>query len=203
MSISERKQRDKIEMENLILNSAMELFLKEGYDNVTIRKIAEKIEYSPTTIYLYFKDKDEIFFTLQKMAFKEFNKEQLKTAEIKDPIERFFAHGKTYIKFAVENPGYFDLMFIMNEPVGNLKSPEEWQDGMSSYDYLKQNIKELMEIKYLPETDIEVAAFSIWSLVHGIASLVIRRRMFFPEEYRNQLIDGALMYLFSSLSNKN
>jgi AcrR family transcriptional regulator len=203
MSISERKQRDKIEMENLILNSAMELFLKEGYDNVTIRKIAEKIEYSPTTIYLYFKDKDEIFFTLQKMAFREFNKVQLKTSEIKDPIERFFAHGKSYINFATENPGYYDLMFIMNEPVRNLKSPDEWKDGMTSYDYLKQNIKDLIQMKYLPETDIEVAAFSIWSLVHGIASLVIRRGIFFPEEYRNQLVEGALMYLFSNLSNKS
>lgn len=199
MSISDRKQRDKIEMENLILNSAMDLFLKEGYDNVTIRKIAEKIEYSPTTIYLYFKDKAEIFFTLQKIAFRKFNEEQLKTSEIKDPVKRFFEHGKSYVKFAIENPRYYDLMFIMNEPVQNVNSPEEWQDGMKSYDYLKNNIKELMQIKYLPETNIEIAAFAIWSLVHGIASLIIRRGMLIPEEYRNQMIEGALMYLFSNL----
>jgi len=202
MSITERKQRDKIEMENLILNSAMELFLKDGYDNVTIRKIAEKIEYSPTTIYLYFKDKDEIFFTLQKMAFKEFNKEMMKTAEISDPVERFFEHGRSYIRFAAENPGYYDLMFIMNEPIKNITNPDEWREGMTSYNYLKQNINELMKTGFLPETNIEVAAFAIWSLVHGISSLVIRRGMFIPEEYRNQLVESALVYLFSNIGNK-
>ncbi len=202
MTISDRKQREKTEMENLILNAAMELFLNEGYENVTIRKIAEKIEYSPTTIYLYFKDKSEIFFTLQKMAFREFNKVQLETSGIKDPIERFKAHGKSYIKFAIDNPGYYDLMFIMKEPLRNISNPEEWQDGMNAYDYLKQNISELMKCGFLPESDIEVAAFSIWSFVHGIASLIIRRGMIFPKEYIDKLVDASLIYFFNDMIKK-
>jgi AcrR family transcriptional regulator len=68
MGISERKDREKQEMIELILDEAMKLIIAEGYDNITMRKIADKIEYSPTTIYLYFKDKSEILYSLLNMA---------------------------------------------------------------------------------------------------------------------------------------
>jgi len=61
MGIAERKEKQKLEIRKLILDASMKLFIDEGYDNVTIRKIADLIEYSPTTVYLYFKDKDEIY----------------------------------------------------------------------------------------------------------------------------------------------
>ncbi|MBI5233035.1 MAG: helix-turn-helix transcriptional regulator [Deltaproteobacteria bacterium] len=62
MGISERREKEKKEMRGLILETAMELFLDEGFENVSLRRRADKIEYSPATIYLYYKDKDEILF---------------------------------------------------------------------------------------------------------------------------------------------
>ena len=69
MAIKERKEREKQDMRNLIIESATQLFLKQGYDKTSIRSIAEDIEYSPATIYLYFKDKDEIFYVIHENAF--------------------------------------------------------------------------------------------------------------------------------------
>ncbi|MFX8778120.1 helix-turn-helix domain-containing protein, partial [Acinetobacter baumannii] len=60
MGINERKEKQKLELKRLILDASMKLFVEEGFENVSIRKIADLIEYSPTTIYLYFKDKNEI-----------------------------------------------------------------------------------------------------------------------------------------------
>ncbi|MBK7338149.1 MAG: helix-turn-helix transcriptional regulator [Saprospirales bacterium] len=60
MGINERKEREKVELRGLILKGAMEVFLEEGFENTSIRRIAERVEYSPGTIYVYFKDKDEI-----------------------------------------------------------------------------------------------------------------------------------------------
>jgi len=60
MGLKERKERDKLEMKDRILQSAHQLFVEKGFEQVSIRNIAEAIEYSPATIYLYFKDKDEI-----------------------------------------------------------------------------------------------------------------------------------------------
>lgn len=94
MGVKERKERQKTEMREAILSAALKLFSGEGYDNVTMRKIADKIEYSVGTIYLYFKDKGEIFFELHNRGFAEFYKKQLSVQRIKDPIERLKAHGE-------------------------------------------------------------------------------------------------------------
>ncbi|HYQ86264.1 MAG TPA: helix-turn-helix domain-containing protein, partial [Bacteroidota bacterium] len=71
MTVAARKMREKEEMKTLVLETAMKLFLDEGFGNVSIRRIAENIDYSPATIYLYFKDKDEILFALHSAGFEE------------------------------------------------------------------------------------------------------------------------------------
>ena len=88
MGIAERRERDKQTMRRMILDTAMKLFVEDGYEQVSIRKIAENIEYSPATIYLYFKDKDEIFYGLHGEGFDKLLKRQQTTSSIEDPVER-------------------------------------------------------------------------------------------------------------------
>ncbi len=195
MGTKERKERDKKEMIEQILNAAMKLFLDHGYKNVTLRKIAETIEYSPATIYLYFKDKDEILTTLQDRAFEKFYHAQKSVQKIEDPLERLSEHGKVYVQFALENPEYYDLMFIMNEPVEKIKRPEEWRTGMNSYELLKQNVKECIDKDLLKIDNVEIASFVLWSFVHGVASIIIKRGMMVPEEYRESMLQGVFMVL--------
>ena len=71
MGIAERKEKQKLEIRKMILEASMKLFVDQGFDNVSIRKIADLIEYSPTTVYLYFKDKDEIFYDLHNIGFQK------------------------------------------------------------------------------------------------------------------------------------
>ena len=196
MGVKERKERQKVEMQEAILDAALKLFSDEGYDNVTMRKIANKIEYSVGTIYLYFKDKSEIFFELHTKGFAEFYQRQLSVQHIKDPIERLTAHGEAYIKFAMDNPEYYDLMFISRSPEINLKESETWIEGERTYDLLKLNIKQAMEEGHFKKVDLEIAAFSLWSFVHGMASLYIRERlMMMPSEVIRPMISGALQFL--------
>lgn len=195
MGINERKERDKKEMEELILDAAMKLFLEEGYKNLTIRKIASEIEYSPATIYLYFKDKDEIFFTLQKRAFAKFYEVQMSVQSIPDARERLTAHGWAYIRFALENKEYYDLMFIMSDPVLKMKKIEDWDTGIHSYDLLRKNVRECVEAGVMKSNDVESASFALWSFVHGIASLIIKRGFMIPEEYTNALVGGAMQQI--------
>src|SRR3954466_16321049 len=111
MGVKERKERQKLEMKDLILQSAHQLFLNKGFEEVSIRNIAEAIEYSPATIYLYFKDKNEIFYALHGEAFKKFNIHVAPIISIKDPLERLFALGEKYMEFAFSFPKYYDIMF--------------------------------------------------------------------------------------------
>lgn len=193
MGITERKERERLKMRELILDEAMNLFLKYGFDKVTIRRIAERIEYSPATIYLHFRDKDEILFALHREGFEELYKRQQAILAIKDPLKRLRRHGETYLKFALEKPEYYDLMFIKRNPLRKIREKKEWDIGFRSYELLKKNVEECMRARQLPRTDIDAAAFSLWASVHGMASLIIRDRcIMFPEQHLKSLIKGAL-----------
>lgn len=196
MGVKERKERQKTEMREAILSAALKLFSDEGYDNVTMRKIADKIEYSVGTIYLYFKDKGEIFYELHNRGFAEFYKRQLSVQRIKDPIERLKAHGEAYIQFAMEYPEYYDVMFISRTPSKEIKKSEHWEEGERTYEILKLNIKQAMEAGYFKNVDLDVAAFSLWSFVHGISALFVRERLsMMPTEFLKPLITKALEFL--------
>ncbi len=203
MGITERKELEKLNMRKLILNTAMKLFLDEGFENITIRRIAEKIEYSPATIYLYFKDKDEILYTLHNEGFEELYRRQQTTLSIKDPLARLRKQGELYISFALENPEYYDLMFILRGPAKKIAEKNERDIGLRSYEFLKKNVEECMEAGLLPRTDVEIAAFSLWSQVHGIASLIIRDRCaMFSEENIGYFVKGALNFMMDGILNK-
>lgn len=154
----------------------MKLFLEEGFQNVSIRRIADNIEYSPATIYLYFKDKDDILFALHNAGFEELYKRQQEILAIKDPKKRLRKHGEVYIKFALENPEYYNLMFIMRGPAKKIVESEEWNVGMRSYDLFKRDVEASMRAGIIKKSDIDVATFAMWSLAHGVVSLILRNR---------------------------
>ncbi|MDP3104398.1 MAG: TetR/AcrR family transcriptional regulator [Candidatus Methanoperedens sp.] len=209
MGIKERKELEKQGMRKLILDTAMKLFLEKGFENITIRHIAEQIEYSPATIYLYFKDKDDILYTLHYEGFEELYRRQLKTLTIKDPLKRLHMHARMYVSFGMENPEYYDLMFIKRAPIKTinemkLKKIKDWNIGKRSYDILRKNIEDCMEVGAFKKTNIDVAAFSLWSYVHGIVSLIIMDRCaMFPQERMGDIVEGALNFMQESMSIKN
>ncbi len=196
MGILERKERKKKEMRNVILETAMKLFLEKGFHNVSIRRIAEKIEYSPATIYLYYKDKNEILYDLHALGFEKLYKMQKKLLAIKDPFDRLYEHARIYISFALKNPEYYDLMFIMRGPAEKIKEKKHWETGLRAFEFLRGNVKECIEAGYLPDINPDVAAFSFWSFTHGMVSLVIRDRcIMIPDEQVKNVIQGALDFM--------
>src|SRR4051812_2136564 len=98
MGIKERHERDREAVSRAILDAARELFVSEGYQNVSIRKIAERIEYSPAAIYGYFPCKDDIFFALAEEGFRLLGDpadpppQQLTALEPLDRLRRIFWH---------------------------------------------------------------------------------------------------------------
>lgn len=196
MGVKERKDRQKTEMKEAILSAALKLFSDDGYDNVTMRKIADEIEYSVGTIYLYFKDRDEIFFELHKLGFEEFYKRQLVIQSVTDPLQRLTDHGLAYIQFAIDQPLYYDLMFISRIPARTINKQHEWISGSRTYDMLKLNISQAKNVGHFKNVEVEVAAFSLWSFVHGISSLFVRDRLVMVSaEAVKSLVTGALKFL--------
>ncbi len=177
MTIANRKERQKEELKAKILQAAKELFMQKGFEETSIRNIAEKIEYSPTTIYLYFKDKDEIFHALHQEGFALLNQYFRPLANVGDPFERLKAISKSYINFALENGEFYDLMFIINSPIKSVSKQEsDWEEGRRAFAFLVNTMNECIQKGYFSGMNPEVLAFTVWSMVHGICSLEIRNR---------------------------
>jgi len=177
MGLKERKERDKAEMREMILESAHKLFIDRGFEEVSIRNIAEAIEYSPATIYLYFKDKNEIFFALHTEAFKKFNAYMADLANVADPFDRLVAMGEKYIQFTLENPQYYEIMFIMDNPMECDENLEKWEEGNKALAAVEGLIMWCQQVGRFQGLDPKVMAFSIWSYMHGMCSLRLRKRL--------------------------
>src|SRR5215831_4189058 len=112
MGIKERQERDREAVRRAILDAARELFVSEGYQNVSIRKIAERIEYSPAAIYGYFPSKDDIFFALAEEGFGLLHRDGVSELDTLHPLDGVRAIFWRLYRFSCEHPQYFALMFV-------------------------------------------------------------------------------------------
>src|SRR5512138_1144752 len=104
MGTAQRRERERLTLREKILDAARELFTAFGYEAVTMRKIAERIEYSPTAIYLHFADKDALLRELAVIDFTAFAHRFRRATRYTDPVERLGQLGKLYVEFALEHP---------------------------------------------------------------------------------------------------
>jgi AcrR family transcriptional regulator len=188
MGITERKGREKAEMRLLILDAAHKLFRERGYEGVNIRNIAEAIEYSPATIYLYYKDKNEIYFALQYEAAAAKRDFLSPATQVEDPWERLLAFGERYIEFGFRHPDWYDLLFITRAPMEAIENQEGWQLGMATHSFFTETVQACVDKRYFKSTDTETIAYTLWCHAHGLVSLFVRERMrMYPEEKRAEL----------------
>ena len=201
MTIVNRKQRERDEMRILILDAARSIFLEKGYESTSIRNIAEKIEYSPGTIYLYFKEKDEIFHALHEEGFRRMLEKMQPLQHVAEPFERLKALGKVYIEFAQENKDFYDLMFIIQAPM-NMEEVEKWKMGENTLNFLKRVIKECKATGRFKGKDVNFLSFTIWSAVHGMCALLIRDRCHAYHEENlepSELMENGYKYFVNML----
>jgi AcrR family transcriptional regulator len=172
MGVVERKAKHKEDLKKDILSAAQYLFTEKGYEATSIRAIAERIEYSPATIYLYYKDKNEIVHALHQEGFKLLVSHFQVLANVSQPFERLKAMGRAYIQFALQNPDIYKLIFIMPEPLAHVANCfEEWSEGDRAFDILLKTVEECQQDGYFKDLNKEMLAFTIWSTMHGLCSL--------------------------------
>src|SRR5207247_3232488 len=111
MGIKERQERDREAVRRAILDAARDLFTTEGYRNVSIRKIAERIEYSPAAIYSYFASKDDIFFALAEEGFRLLG-DPANCSQTLGPLERIRAIFWRRYPSSCEQPRYSAPTFV-------------------------------------------------------------------------------------------
>lgn len=175
MGPKERREREREEIRTRILDAARELFANEGVESVTMRRIADRIEYSPTAIYFHFRDKEALLAELCDCDFRAFAQGFIAIAQIADPVARLRAAGQAYVSFGLNNPSHYRLMFMTPKTADSTiakGNPEE-----DAYAFLKLIVAELMQQGRFRDdiTDVDLASQVIWSAVHGLVSLEIAK----------------------------
>jgi AcrR family transcriptional regulator len=179
MSSSERIERERLAKRNKILDAARELFVERGVEAVTLREIAQRIEYSTTAIYVQFKDKQELVEHMVREDFAKFASALLRAANVVDPVERLQRIGDEYMTFALSMPRHYQLLFMTpmkKKPSHGAPALEPNQlNGIQGYRLLHRTVQEIMDAKrFFPEhTDSAALAQIIWAGIHGLVSLHI------------------------------
>ncbi|HEY6561026.1 MAG TPA: TetR/AcrR family transcriptional regulator [Polyangiaceae bacterium] len=180
MGTQERRERERQEFRTKILEAASQLLTTEGYDAVTMRMIAQKIEYSVAALYQHFENKETIFGELSRQVFRQMGSQfNAVLAGIEDPIERLRAAASLYIGFAVQCPQYFRLVLMTRLPRVAPTTPhngEKDDPELIFFIPFRAAVEDAIRADLLrPElSDDELIAQALWGAIHGLATLEVQ-----------------------------
>jgi len=174
MGSRERRDRERTETRERILEAARAMFVEHGYEATTMRAIARQIEYTPTAIYHHFRDKESLFAELCAIDFRSLAAVFAGIDDDADPIERIEKLGEAYVDFGLRHPMHYQLMFMTRRP-GGTADEADLDPGKDAYGFLLRACEEAVASeRFRPEfTDPQQLAQILWSTCHGLVSLHI------------------------------
>lgn len=178
MGTQQRRERERDAVRAKILDAARELFALQGYEGVSMRGIAEKIEYSPTVIYQHFKDKETLIKELCYADFAQLAEALQATLKIEDPIDRLLKCGEEYVRFAFAYPNHYRLMFMTPLPVRKqdaLQLELQGKPESDAYALLRTLVEMAAAEGRLRDANahVDLVAQTLWAGLHGVIALHI------------------------------
>jgi len=179
-----------------IMDAARELFVAEGYASVSMRKIADKINYSPTTIYLYFKDKSDLLHQICEQTFARLAQNIKAIQHLSDnPLEKLRSGMREYIHFGLKHPSQYEIVFITPLPK-TVEMEFEETNGKIAFDTMRGVVAECVSANLLRNNDVELISQTLWAGIHGVTSLLIQHGEF-PFVERDKLVDNLIETLIT------
>ena len=198
MGVRQKRAKYRQEFRREILDEARELFVSEGYENFSMRKLAEKIGYSPTTIYLYFKDKEDLLLAICEEVAEQYLADLKRIrARHADPLKTLRQALLYLIEFGFNNPHQYKVFFFTSADVYGKKEEFMEKESMARNSYLifREIVQSCIEAGRLQAMDIDVMTQSFAVAVHGLIVMTTYRKNF-PWADRNAiaraLVDGLL-----------
>jgi len=170
MGITERKERQRKEVRDSILQSAWQIVHEEGWQTLSIRKIADAIEYSIPVVYDHFENKEAILFEFNKMGFRLLGEKLKETIVLhKKPSDQLEAIAYAYWDFAFENKEYYQVMFGLGMP--GCEQIKQMPEIMDFTIIIKTTIELILEENGNTEGNSFLKLNSFWSMLHGLVSI--------------------------------
>ncbi|MBI5362174.1 MAG: TetR/AcrR family transcriptional regulator [Planctomycetes bacterium] len=177
MASADRRLRERAHVQERILAAARDLFAQHGYEAVTLRRIAAAIEYTPAAIYVHFEDKEDLIRTLCVRDFDELARTFAGLAPITDARARLERIAEEYVRFGLEHPNQYRLMFmnpacVKPDEETLQKKGDPMRDG---YSFVRQAFEQAIVARKLePEhTDADLLTQTYWAGLHGLIALEI------------------------------
>ncbi len=172
-----KTELERQQLRTLIIDAARDLFVTRGIDAVSMREIAKKINYSATTLYNHFADKEAILQAVCDEDFLKLANGMREVMQLPDLIARIKALSHGYAMFALQNPNHYRLMFMTPRAPCNLEitNIQQGNTEQDAYAQLKFVVKEAFDAAlFKPEiTNFELVAQTLWASTHGVCSLEI------------------------------
>jgi AcrR family transcriptional regulator len=205
MGIKERQERDRETVRRAILDAARDLFVTDGFQNVSIRKIAERIEYSPAAIYSYFPSKDDIFFELAEEGFRLLGtpRQPADCLALKalPPLERLRALFWHFYEFSRDHPQYFALMFVDRSVPRISREYERFAFAREMKENIHDELADCVGAGALPDTVQPAAAMrALSAALIGVAVLRLSDRLG-PGEDADKIAANAIDIALAGLKS--
>jgi AcrR family transcriptional regulator len=182
MGIAERREREKEALRTRIVEAARDIVSEQGLHALSMRAIAERIEYSPGTLYLYFRDKEELLREVVHAGFQRMSEQvQRELADARPDGNPMLMHrclGRAYAKFALENTAYFRVMFEL-PAVAQMECPSECATDVSEFHdegawaALVNTVQAAIDEGQFTVANAQEGALVSWGLIHGLTSLYL------------------------------
>lgn len=198
MGIKEKRAKYNNEFRREILDAARELFINQGYEKFTMRRLAEKIGYSPTTIYIYFKGKDDLLFAICEEVAEHLsaNLNKIRTLDI-DPLDALRQALLYFLDFGFKHPNQYKVFFFTGRDVYGTHDEFMQKESMARNSFLafRGIVQNCIESGKFRETDVEILTQVLCVATHGLIIMTNYRKNF-PWADRtvlaNALVDGLI-----------
>lgn len=161
-----------------ILDVSKELLLKHGFSKISMRKIAKKADVTATSIYLHFKNKDDLLLALVEESIANLNR-VLRNAldEADSPIEQLKSLADAYVGYAMENPQEYEIIYMVRPEEMPKYPKEKFQQVREIYELLAGIIQRGKERNLFDVEDPLVSAYTLWAQIHGVVSVILGKRL--------------------------
>ena len=186
------RARRKEELRAAIAQTARDMFVRQGYESFSMRTLARKLGCSHGNLYLYFKNKQQLFDSLVDDSFGQLSHalERVRQGFADNPVHLLKEAGRIYVEFGQRNPNAYEFAFVIRRAgTARRRKPH------AAFRFLRDTIQRCIEEKRFREMDVDTATQAIWAAVHGVTSLLIARPNYpwvQPEELIERVIDSAV-----------
>jgi AcrR family transcriptional regulator len=191
MGITERRLKDKEKIRTAILATAWQMVKEEGWQSLSIRKIADAIEYSVPVIYDHFESKEAILVEFGNEGLRLLTKKiQQAREKFADPVEQLRAMADAYWNFALKNKEYYQLMYGVGMACCEGK---KYLDDKERFDHIvMESLKEAISKTNKPGANICLKYHTFWSILHGLVSIKIMGNSPVSGELNKMVLDDAI-----------